>query len=131
MYPDTGAPSDVVDGRERMVLAAPFERDLELARERRAQRMPQQEAREGLGVGGDVEHLVRSDAGIRAGGDVAHRVAARFARRKARVGEVPHRGWNVVECDEVELEVLARRDVTEASGVLLGHVGEGVELRRV
>ena len=44
--------------RERVVLGAALEGDLELARQRRAQRMAQQVARERLGVGRHVEHLV-------------------------------------------------------------------------
>ena len=44
---------------ERVVLGAALEGDLELARQRRAQRMAQQVARQRLGVGRDVEHLVR------------------------------------------------------------------------
>ena len=41
-----------------------------------------------------------------------------------------HRRLHVVQLHEVELDVLARRDVAEAARVGVGHVGEGAELRR-
>ena len=80
----TRAPADVVDGQLDVIVRAAFERDLELARQRRAERMPQQEPRQRLGVRRDVERLVGGDAGELAGGDVADRIAARFARGQAR-----------------------------------------------
>ena len=64
----------------------------------------------------------------RAGGHVAHGVAARLARGDADGGEAPHQRRRVVDVDEVELEVLARGDVDDAVGVLLGEVGQDLEL---
>ena len=90
--------------------------------------MPQQVARQRLGVGGHVERFVLRHAGIGAGGDVAHRVAARLARRHARGRELPHRRLGVVQLDEVQLDVLPRRDVPEAARVAFRDVGQGVEL---
>ena len=90
--------------------------------------MPQQEPRQRLGVRRDVERLVGGHAGELAGGDVADRVAARLARRQAGVGEPAHRRFDVVQLHEVQLHVLPRRDVAEAARVLLGHVGERVQL---
>ena len=77
--------------------------------------MPEELAREGLRVRGRVEHLVRGDAGERARGDVpeefphASRVVIHDLHHAA------HRGLGAVRGDEVELEVLARRDVGEAA----------------
>ena len=64
---------------------------------------------------GDVEGLVGGDAGIGACRDVADRVAARLARRQPGLGEAPHDVLDVVELQEMELEILPRRDVGEAA----------------
>ena len=81
--------------------------------------MPEQKARQPLGVRRDVEAFVADDAGVRTRGDVAHRVAARFTRRQPRVGEAPHGRLDVVQLHEVELDVLTRRDVAEAPRILV------------
>ena len=128
---DAGAQADVVDRGERVVLGAAFEPDLELARQLRAQRLAQQVARERLGVGRHVERLVRRDAGVRARRDVADGAAAGLARREPGLGEPPHHRLDVVELQEVELDVLPRRDVPEAARVALGDVRERLELRPV
>ena len=89
---DGRAIAEVVHPEQRVIfVGAAFERDLELARQRRAERMAQQVARHRLGVRRDVEELRRRHAGIRAARDVAHRVAARLARRQPGIGEQPHR----------------------------------------
>ena len=90
--------------------------------------MAQQKARQRLGVRRDVEPLVGGDAGVRARRDVADRVAARLARRQAGVGQPAHRRLDVVQLDEMELDVLARRDVAEAARVPLADVGQRLEL---
>ena len=46
-------------------------------------------------------------------------------------GQEVERGWHVGERDEMELQVLARRDVPEAARPALGHVGERAELARI
>ncbi len=131
VHVDAGAQADVVDRGERVVLGAAFEPDLELARQLRAQRLAQQVARERLGVGRHVERLVRRDAGVRARRDVADGAAAGLARREPGLGEPPHHRLDVVELQEVELDVLPRRDVPEAARVALGDVRERLELRPV
>ena len=127
---DGRAIAEIVHAEQRVVfVGAAFERDLEFARQRRAERMPQQVARHRLRVRRDVEELGRRHAGLRAAGDVAHRVAARLARRQPRVGEYAHRGLDVVELHEMELDVLPRGDVAEAARELLAYIGERLELR--
>ena len=116
--------------RPQACCAAAGERDLELAAEILRVGMAEQKAHGRLRVGRDVERLVAAHAGERAGGDVAHRVAAGFARRDADRGQAPHDVRRVLDVDEVELEVLARGDVADAVGVLLGEVGEDVDLLR-
>ena len=81
--------------------------------------MPQQIARQRLGVRRDVEALVGRHARVRAGRDVAHRVAARLARRQAGVGQQAHRRLDVVQLDEMELHVLPGGDVAEPARVAL------------
>ncbi len=127
---DRGAPAEIVNRGRDVILGAAFEGDLELARERRAERMPQQEARERLGIRRHIERLVTGDAGVRAGGDVAHRVAARFPRRQASLGERAHRRLDLVQPDEMKLHVLASGDVAEAAGVRLSGFRQRKELFR-
>jgi len=124
LFPDDRAPADVVNRRERVVLGATLEGDLELARQRCAELVPQEVARQRLGVRRDVEQLVGGNPRPRAGGDVAHRIAAGFTRRQALFGEAAHHELDVVQLQEVQLDVLPRRDVREAPGVLLRDVGE-------
>ena len=95
--PDPGAPPDVVDRGGDVVVGAAFERDLELAREAGTERMPQQIARQRFGVRRDVEDFVCRHAGVRARRDVPDGVAARLARRQARVGQPAHRQLDVVQ----------------------------------
>ena len=120
--------AEVVDRRGHVILRAPLEGDLELARQRRAQTVAQQEPRQRFGVRRHVESLPGRGARVRAGGDVAHRVAAGLARRDARVGEPAHRVFHVVQLHEVELDVLPGRDVAEPARVPLADVGEHPEL---
>ena len=122
--------AEIVHERVRVVRPAAGERDLELARERARERMPQEVACERARVGRRVEHLVRRDARRGARRHVAHRVAARLARGHSRGGELAHRVRHLLERHEVELEVLARRDVAEPARVPLGDVGDHLELAR-
>ena len=125
---DTRVPANIVDRRSDVILGAAFKGNLELAWKHRAQRMPEQITRQCLGVGRDVEGFVARDAGIRARGDIPHRIAARFARRHAGSGELAHRRFGIVQLDEMQLDVLARGDVTEATRVALGDAGDRIEL---
>ena len=126
---DSREKADVVDRAADVIVRAALEGNLELARQRRAERMAEQIARQGFGVRRDVERLVGGDAGVRAGGDVPHRVAARFSGRQACVCQVAHRRLDVVQLEEVQLDVLPRGDVPEAAGVPLGDVRQRVQLR--
>ena len=63
---ERGAEADVVDPGPGVILRAALEADLELARQLRAERMPEQVARQRIGVRRDVEDLVGRDAGERA-----------------------------------------------------------------
>jgi hypothetical protein len=113
----------------RLVLAA-RERRLELAPEVLHVGMAEQEAHQRLRVRRDVERLGLAHARERARGDVAHRVAARLARGDADRREPPHQVGRVLDVDVVELDVLARGDVQDPVGVLLGQRREHVELIR-
>ena len=78
--------------------------------------------------GADVEHLVGAGAGEVAALHVADGVAAGLAGGEAHRGEVAHRRGHPLERHEVELQVLAGGDVAPAPGVLVGDVGEHVDL---
>ena len=120
--------AEVVDRGRDVILGASFEGDLELARQRGAEAMSQEEPRQRFGVRGDVEPLGGRDARVGARGDVAHRVAARLARGESGLGEPPHRRLGVVQLDEVKLDVLARGDVAEAPRIALADLRQGREL---
>ena len=105
--------AEVVDGGLRAVRRAAAERDLELARERRGEGVTEELPRDGLGVGRHVERRAVADLGALAGGHGTHRVAASVARREPGLVEATHRGLDVGHLHEVELDVLARRHVTE------------------
>ena len=113
------------------VLAAARERHLELAAEVLRVGMAQQEAHAGVRVRRDVERLVTADPGERARRHVPHRVAAGLARGDADGRQAPHEVGRVVDVHEVELDVLARRDVADLVAVLLGKVGQRVHLIRI
>src|SRR5690606_29866047 len=68
------------------------------------------------------------DAGEVARRDVAHGVAACLAVGHAGFGDPGVRLRRVGNLDEVELEVLPRRDVAEAARPRVGHVGQRIEL---
>ena len=123
--------AEIVDRDRDVIFAASFERDLELARQRRAEAMTQQEPRQRLGVRRDVEQFVGRRSGVRACGDVADRVAARFAGGDPDVRQQPHRRLDVVQLDEVELDVLTRGDVAEAARVRVADFGERASAGRL
>ncbi len=126
--PELREKSEVVDRRRDVILRASLEGDLELARQRGRQPVPEEKSRERFRVRGDVEPLVLRDAGIGTRGDVAHRVAARLPRRQPGVGEAPHGRFGVVQLHEMKLNVLARGDVPESPRVFLADVGKREQL---
>src|SRR6185503_18618367 len=105
-------------------------RDLELSPEVLHVAMPEQEPHLGVRVRRDVERFVMADAGIWTSGDVAHGVAARLARRDPDARQPPVHVRRVLDVDEMQLNVLPRRDVQNAVRVFFGAVGEDLELFR-
>jgi hypothetical protein len=97
---------EIVDARPWCGRRGSLESDLELARQLRAERMPQQVARQRFGVRRDVEQLVVGDTGKRARGDVAHRVCRTLRASSGRLPPGAHRGstscsrmkWNCTFC---------------------------------
>ena len=122
--------ADVVEHGLAAVGGAAGEVDLELPGQALHQRVAQEVLVGGLGPGGDVEHLVGAGAGEVAALDVAVGVAAGLAARHADDGEVAHDVGDLLQLDEVELDVLAGRDVAPAPAVGVGDVGHHVQLRR-
>ena len=124
--PPDGA--DVVDRRRRAVLRTGREGDLEFPRHLLAERIAHQKREGGNGVGLHVEQLLRDETGQGAGGDVPHAVSARLPCRQAGLSEQPHDLRNVRKLHEVELHVLAGRQVTDPRRVPLGDVRQAVQL---
>ena len=90
--------------------------------------MAQEVARERLGVCSGVEDFVGCDSPERAGDHVAHRVPSGAGGRYPRLGKSPNGELDVSRPHEVELEVLAGRDVPEAPGEAGRGVGQGAQL---
>ena len=114
--------------RRDVILGAALEGDLELARQRRAERMAQENRVSPSAYGVTSKRFVGRHAGIRTRRDVPHRVAARLARGEARLGQPPHRRLDVVQLDEMKLDVLPRRDVAEPPRIPLADVGQRAQL---
>ena len=128
---DLGDEAEVVDLRERGVLLAAGEGNLELAGQQLGQLAAHEVADEGAGVGGDVERLVVANACPGVAGDVAHGVAAGLAGGEARAAEHAQQLQRLVERDVVVLHVLARGEVApKQRREALGDLAEGVELVR-
>ena len=121
---------EVLDGGADVVLPTALEGDLELARQGLPERVPEEVAGEGLGVGRDVEELVLRHPSVRASHHVPHRVAPRARGRQSGLGELAHRRLEVGRFHEVELDVLAGGDVEAATREAPGHLGKGAELAR-
>ena len=101
--------AEVVEVRHAAgVVLAARERDLELAAEVLRVVVAEQEERQRVRVGRDVERLRVADAGVRALRDVADGVAAGLARRDADGGQAAVHVGRVLDVHEVELDVLAR-----------------------
>ena len=113
------------------VVRASGERDLELPAEVLRIRMPQHEVRHSLGVRSHVKGLVLADARMRAAGDVADDVSARLAGSDADFRQTSHQVRRVVDIHEMALEVLTRRNMQHAHGVLFGNVCQRDQLIRV
>jgi hypothetical protein len=126
--PAHGDDPGVVEHRLPAIGGAPREVDLELPGKALADRVPQEVTERRLGPRGDVEHLVWACPGEMAGLDVPNGVAAGFTRRQPDRGQLAQQCRDLGELDEVELQVLAGRDVAPAPAVGLGDVGEHVEL---
>ena len=107
--------ADVVEHRLAAVGGAAREVDLELAGQALRVRVAQQVAGGRLGPRRDVEHLVRAGAGEVAAHDVADGVAARLARGQADRRQQAQDLGRPLELDEVELHVLAGREVAPAA----------------
>ncbi len=123
-----GDHADVVEHRLTAVGLATGEVDLELAGETLTERVAHEVTERGLGPRADVEHLVRARAGEMAALDVADGVAARFPRREPDRRQVTHHLGDLGQRDEVELDVLAGRDVAPPARVLVDEPADHLEL---
>lgn len=120
--------SDVGDRCARAGVRASAEIDFEFSREAEAARVAQHLFGERDGIGGGVEKLARTDAGVLADGDVAHGVAAAAFGGKLDLVEFFDGGAEVVEKHLVDLDVLARGDVEDSVAVFARHRGESAHL---
>ena len=123
-----GHDTHVVEHRLAAVGGATGEVHLELARQALAERVAHEVAVNSFGPRGDVDLLVRAGAGKMARHHVAHRVAARLTRGEADCGETTQHVGNATQFDEVELDVLARGDVSPSARELGGEFAHELEL---
>ncbi len=82
---------------QRVILGAPFERDLELAWQRAGKRMPEEVPRHRFCVRGDIEHFVVRNASVRARSDISHRVATRLAGGHTHCAQIAHGQLGILE----------------------------------
>ena len=126
--PGGGDDAHVVEHGLAAIGGAAREVDLEFAGQALGVGMAQEVQRGGPGPGGDVQHLMGAGAGQMAALHVADGVAAGLPGGEPHRGQDAHHVGNVVDLHIVELNVLAGGDVTPASGVGAGDVGQGLEV---
>ena len=122
--------ADVVDEDSGAVVRRSADGDLELARQEREFRIQRRPLADQLRPRTRIDDLVAGDAGERIARDVAHAIARRLDRVHLDLGELGQDLRHVLELRPVELQVLARREVTVAAVVAAGDVREGSQLGR-
>jgi hypothetical protein len=90
--------------------------------------VPEQKEGDGVGVRRDVERLVAAHADERASRHVADGITAGFARRDADRREPAHEIGRIVDVNEVELNILARRDVEDRIRILFSELRHHFQL---
>src|SRR5436309_13385368 len=113
------------------VVLAARERNLELAWQVVKIGMSQQITRNAQSVRRHVKRFARANAGDGAGRHVAHRVAASFPRGKARGGQAAHGAGHVFELHKVELNILARGEMSASRRVIIRNPSKYAQLLRL
>ena len=121
---------DVVHLDGRPVVLGRRHRHLELARQEAELGMQRRPLADDLGVGPGVHHLLGRGAGEMIGGDVADAVAAGLDGVHLHLGQLREDGRNVLEARPVELQVLARREMSVAPVIAPCDVRELAHLAR-
>src|SRR5262245_31641279 len=88
----------------------------------------QQEVGQGMRVRRDVKLLIVAHASQRASGDVADHIATGLSRGNPDRRQAAHEVWGIVNMDEVELKILARRDMTDGIRILFSKISQGLHL---
>ena len=125
-----GVHADVVDQRRRAIGRRSAHRDLELARQVRELRVERRPLAEQLAIGPGIDDFVGGYAGKVVARDVAHAVAAGLDRVHLDRGQLGQDIGHIFESRPVELDVLARGEVTVASVILASDVRELAQLGR-
>ena len=138
--PDEDEPH-VVQQHGRAVVGRTGDGDLELARQVGELRMERRPLPDELAVRARVDGLVVRDTGEMVAGDVAHVVAGRLDRVHLDRRELGEDVGHVFESRPVELQVLARAEMTVAAVVAAAYVRElrscrvesnqGIEMRNI
>ena len=114
LHPCLGNEAHVVHvGQAAALVGAARKRNLDLAAEVLSILVVQQEIRQGVGIRRHVEALVAADTRQGARRHVAHHIAARLLCGDADGRQAPHQVRRIVDMDEMELEILPRRDVAD------------------
>ena len=92
--------------------------------------MPDHEPCQRIRIRCDVERLVFADAHKWTAGHIANGIATGLTRRDTDTCEPPHERWRVFDMNEVQLEILPRRDVRDAIGILFREIGHALKLFR-
>ena len=120
---------DAVDLGRVVAIGRGRDRVLVLARQIREIRVAVEEIGRLLDHVGAVEQLERVDALHRRARDVAHRVAAAAGRRDAGGVEVGEDLGQAVQCQMVELHVLASRKLADTAAVAVRDLADRAQLR--
>jgi len=120
----------IVDTQRRAIVNRRTDRDLELARHEREFGVQRDVLADDLGPHPWIFDLVGRDAGPLIGGDVADHIAAGLHAVHADAGQVGHGVRQFGELDPVELDVLARGEVTIAAVVAPSDMREPAQLFR-
>ena len=117
-------------GKTAGLVFASGKSDLELPAEVLRVAVTQEEFRAGPGIGRHVECLGPAHAGKGAGGHVTDGIAAGFAGCDAHRGQSVHEIGRIVDVDVMQLDVLARGNVQNTIRILLGKLGQHIQLIR-
>src|SRR5215471_2285865 len=105
-----------------MIFGTAFKGNLELAAQILIELVSHQIAKQGLGIGSDIERFGCRSSGPIASRNVAHRIPTGFAGSNSSVSEKPQQVRSFVQVDVIDLCVFPRGEMDEATPESIGRV---------